>query len=165
MENIVKNIHLLNLTNGDRESLEFGAKLHKRHSGLTFKIVSATEERTTIRAVQNKNASEKYLDKNSLIEKTRTFFNSFSDKVKFENIIVHPVPYEDHAINIITPDYLKKELQKRGIRIKDVQIATGLETSSISAWVNGVRPMSNIVKAMFYFYLKSNNSDIKKTSL
>ncbi len=72
------------------------------------------------------------------------------------------MPYEDHAINIITPDYLKKELQRRSIRIKDVQIATGLETSSISAWVNGIRPMSNIVKAMFYFYLKSNISDYDK---
>ncbi len=159
MENIVKNIHLLNLSNGDRERLEFDAKLHKRHSSITFKIISFTDERTTIRAVQNKNALEEYLDKNSLIEKTRTIFNSFSDTIKFQNIIVHPVPYEDHAINTISPDYLKKELQKRGIRIKDVQIATGLETSSISAWVNGIRPMSNIVKAMFYFYLKSNNRD------
>jgi hypothetical protein len=159
MENIVKNIHLLNLSNEDRERLEFSAKLHKRHSSITFKIINFTDERTTIRAVQNKNALEKYLDKNSLIEKTRTFFNSFSDTIKFKNIIVHPVPYEDHAINTISPDYLKKELQKRGIRIKDVQIATGLETSSISAWVNGIRPMSNIVKAMFYFYLKNNSRD------
>ena len=156
MENSIKNIHLLHLENNNKELLELGAKLYKRHSNITFKVISFTDGKKIIRVVQGKNSTEKYLDKKSLIEKTKSFFNSFSDNIKFENIIVNAIVYEDHVINTITPDYLKKELQKRNIRIKDVQIATGLETSNISAWVNGTRPMSNIVRAMFYFLLKSN---------
>ena len=156
MENSIKNIHLLHLENNDKERLEAGAKLHKRNSNITFKVISFKDGKKIIRVVQGKNSTEKYLDKNSLIEKTKTLFNSFSENIKFENLIVNAIVYEDHVINSITPDFLKKELQKRNIRIKDVQIAIGLEISNISAWVNGTRPMSTIVQAMFYFFLKSN---------
>jgi DNA-binding Xre family transcriptional regulator len=41
---------------------------------------------------------------------------------------------------------------KKGVKFNDLVTDTGLDKTNISAWVNGKRDMSQIVKAMFYFY-------------
>lgn len=155
MENTVKNIHLLNLTPDQKERLEVGAKLYKRNANIVFKIIENNADELIIKVTQGKNAMEKYLSKNELIQRANSLMNSFSDAVNFNKIIVHPTPFQPHPASAITPEYLKIEFQKRNLRIKDVQLATGLETSNISAWLNHKREMSNITKAMFHFYLAS----------
>ena len=155
MENTVKNIHLLNLSDTDVQRLETGANLHKRHSNITFKILKFSDGVLTVQIKQEKNTAKKYLETSELVERAKTLFSTFSKNFVPEKIIVRPIPFKESESEIITPEFLKKELQRKNLRIKDVEIDTGIETSNISAWVNGVRPMSNIVKNMFYFYLQT----------
>jgi hypothetical protein len=155
MENTVKNIRSLKLNDTDAERLEAGANLYKRHANITFKIIKFFDGVLTVQVKQEKNLRKKYLSKNELIGKANNLFNSFGKEFKPSGIIVHSIPFQESDSEIVTPEYLKKELQRKHLRIKDIQTDTGIETSNISAWVNGVRPMSNIVKNMFYYYLQN----------
>lgn len=44
-------------------------------------------------------------------------------------------------------------MNEKGIRIKQIAFDTGIDRESISDWVTEKRNMSQIVKAMFYYYL------------
>lgn len=159
MENIKRNmiafIDRLGLSETEKERLEYGAKLMKRHANITFAVVSYENEHLILKVKQGKNYTDEYDDKNKLIEKAKKLFTEFSTDFRPQKITIGAVPYAYPKSEIITPEYLKKELQKKKLRIKDIQIDTGLETSNLSAWINGIRPMSNIVKNMFYYYLLS----------
>lgn len=155
MENIVKNIHLLELNEEQKQRLEAGALLYKRFDNFTFKIKQYKDKILIVEARQGKNYKKEYFSEKEIIEKTKKLFTDFSKDFQPEKIHVGVIPFREVESDIITPEFLKTELHKRQIRIKDINIETGLEMSNLSAWVNGVRPMSNIVKNMFYYYLKS----------
>ena len=144
MENIIKNIHKIESFLGEEKSyqIEQFALMYRRYARIVFKVIAfdETEKKLIVKVRQE------------LHEKGKELFSKFFDGF---TIHVDAKPYTETSAEIITPEYLKAELNKRQIRIKDINTATGLEMSNLSAWVNGTRPMSNIVKNMFYYYLKS----------
>lgn len=154
-KNTVAFIDRLELSEEQRKRLEAGAVLYKRHANITFLVVSYKNNHLTVKVKQEKNYTGKYATKNELIEKAKKLFSEFSTDFQPEKITVGAVPYTFPKSDQITPEYLKKELQKRSIRIKDIHEDTGIEVSNLSAWINDTRPMSKIVKNMFYFYLLS----------
>lgn len=152
--NTVAFIDRLGLSETAKERLEAGAKLMKRYANITFKVVSYDNDELILKVKQGKNYTEKYATKNELIEKAKDLFSEFSNEFNPKKITVGAVPYTFPKSDQITPEYLKKEIQRLKIRIKDIHEDTGIEVSNLSAWVNGIRPMSNIVKNMFYYYFK-----------
>ena len=55
---------------------------------------------------------------------------------------------------IVTPEWVQKKLKEKGIQQVDICKETGIERGNLSAWVNGAKPMSQPVKAMFYYLLR-----------
>ena len=157
MENIIKNIHKIESFLGEEKSyqIEQFALMYRRYARIGFKVMAfdETEKKLIVKVRQEKKPdNENYRTEKELHEKGKELFSKFFDGF---TIHVDAKPYTETSAEIITPEYLKAELNKRQIRIKDINTATGLEMSNLSAWVNGTRPMSNIVKNMFYYYLKS----------
>lgn len=157
--NTIKNIHKIVdlLDQDDLNKLESGAALHKRHSNIEFKIISVDEKFTVlgklneiiVSAVQGKSLSENYADSKTLIDRTKELFKPFFPKYA---INVQPATYNEAIVEVVTPEWIKEQQLKKGVRIKDIIIDTGIDKTNLSAWINGVRPMSQPVKAMFYFY-------------
>lgn len=156
MENVVKNIHLLGLDEGQKKRLEAGASLYKRFDNLTFKVKQYKDGILIVEARQGKNYKKDYFSEKEIVEKAKKLFNDFSNDFNPQKIHVGVIPFKEVDSDIITPEYLKDELYRLHIRIKDINNDTGLEMSNLSSWVNGTRPMSNIVKNMFYYYIKYN---------
>ena len=154
MENIVKNIHLLGLEDGQRERLEAGAALYKRFDNLTFKVKQYKDGILIVEARQGKNYKRDYFSEREIVERTKKLVREFSEDFCPERIHVGVIPLKEVDSDVITVDYLKEELYRLHIRIKDINNDTGLEMSNLSAWINGTRPMSNIVKNMFYYYIR-----------
>ena len=154
MENIVKNIHLLGLEDGQRERLEAGAALYKRFDNLTFKVKQYKDGILIVEARQGKNYKRDYFSERKIVERTKKLFRELSEDFCPERIHVGVIPFKEVDSDVITVDYLKEELYRLQIRIKDINNDTGLEMSNLSAWINGTRPMSNIVKNMFYYYIR-----------
>jgi hypothetical protein len=56
---------------------------------------------------------------------------------------------------VVTPGWIDRKMVEKEVRIKQIAFDTGLDRKDISGWVTGERNMSQIVKAMFFYYFKS----------
>lgn len=126
------------------------ANLHLRNSNIEFKVLGVDGMDISVRTTQGKHLSENYADEKTLITRTRELFQRFLPNY---TIFTHPVTYKPAIVDVVDPAWIADKMLKFGIRIKDIQVDTGIDKTNLSAWINGLRPMSQPVKAMFYFYL------------
>lgn len=54
----------------------------------------------------------------------------------------------------VDTSWIAQRMEAKSLTQVEVSRQTGIDKSNISAWISGLRPMSKIVKAMFYFMLK-----------
>lgn len=148
---VIKNFHkIADLIPLEKHNdLDRAANLHLRHSNIEFKIIGVDGKDVTVRTTQGKHMSENYANDKTLIKETRELFSRF---LPGYTIFTHPVVYTNAIVDIVNSEWIAEKMLKKGIRIKDLQIDTGIDKTNLSAWINGVRPMSQPVKAMFYFY-------------
>ena len=140
--------------------LEAGANLHKRHANIEFKILKYANHKISIEVAQEKHLAKNYADMKTLIERTKQLFQTTLPANT--EIIVHAIPYTEHPISNIDAGWLDKQMTDKHINLKDIVEDTGLDKSNISAWRNDKRPMSQIVKTMFYYYFLNKNSTTDK---
>lgn len=159
METIIKNIHLLksHLTEDQLSTLEHGASLHRRHARITFKILRFADNVLTVETRQDKSPAENYLDGKLLYQRTKELFkaNNLPADIKLH---INTIPYKPSPTEVVTPEYVRHFMTDLKIKAKDIAADTGLDKTNISAWVNGTREMSQIVKAMFYYYLETKRT-------
>lgn len=152
--NTIKNIHKLTGIIPDESiaNLEAGAALHLRNSNITFKIIKVADKELHVRTEQGKHLSENYATTQILIDRTRQLFSRFLPGYM---IYTHPIPFAPSIVEVVTPEWLQNKMLIKKISIKEICGDSGIDKTNISAWVNGIRPMSQPVKAMFYFYFKA----------
>ena len=132
------------------EKLEKAAQRHVSSANMTFTLLLATEATLEIEVTQAETKSGNYATEATLISRTQELFGNFFPKVKLN---IFPVTYAPSLASVVTTAWLETKMQQKGVRIKQIAFDTGVDRESISDWVTGKRSMSQIVKAMFYFYL------------
>lgn len=152
METIIKNLDLIkDLTTAENiKKLEIGALQHRKFARITFKILSVAEKVIHIHTVQTKSPHENHADENRLILRTKELFLHFFPDYE---IAVSATPYQANQTQKVTPEYIREAMTNYDIKVKDIVDETGIDKSNVSAWVNGTRPMSQPVRAMFYYYI------------
>ncbi|RZM28799.1 MAG: XRE family transcriptional regulator [Pedobacter sp.] len=130
--------------------LDKGAERHKRESSITFTVKYADEHVTEIECRQEENKSGNYSTEATLIKRTQELFSRFLPQ---SQLVILPVTFRPSPASAVTPTWLDQKMNEKGIRIKQIAFDTGIDRESISDWVTGKRNMSQIVKAMFYYYL------------
>lgn len=149
---IIQDIRLLNdyLNAEQIAKLEKAAARHKEQSNVSFKVMSIRDKTIEIETAQAETPSGKYATEATLVKRTEELFSKllpgFNISVSTETVLPAPA-------SIVSPAWIDKKMQEKGIRIKTIAFETGIDRESISDWVTGKRSMSQIVKAMFYFYL------------
>lgn len=151
---VIKNIHLLGerVSPADQDKMEHGALQHKRYSNISFKIVEVKPSSVTFQVVQGRSAQNNYQSKARLIEIVHETFGRFFPESK---ILVHAVPYKKPATNVVDYMWIKKQMLKLGIKVKQMADETGVDHTQLTAYMNGTRPLSATVKAMFFFYFET----------
>jgi len=151
----IKNFHLLTDTSEeDKLLMEHAALDHMRYSNISFKFVEVTPSKVTIQVTQGKSAQLNYQDKNRLIEIVReTFGRFFTDK----KILVHPVPYQDAACNVVNPKWISESMLKYKVKLKHIAADTGISYTYLSNVINGDddKDLSQPMKAFFWYYFLS----------
>lgn len=133
--------------------LEYAANLHLRHSNISFKIISyLPEEGLTVKVEQGKSMAENYLSAERLREETKFLF----DRFLMNAIHVHANPYIPSPVEVVTPKWITDHMLLYKIKVKDISLSTGIDKTNISAWINEKRPMSQIVKALFFNFFKTH---------
>lgn len=151
--NTIKGLLKLGGIASAREMMELdeAARLLLEHSNISFKIISVGENTITVKSSQGKQSDGVYADTKKLHTRTTDLFIKYLPEHK---IVVQPVPFQVAQVDIVQPEWLAEKLLSTGIKIKDIQADTGIDKTNLSAWVKGTRPMSQPVKAMFYYYFQ-----------
>lgn len=143
----IKNIEALGLSEPDTAKLQAGAAQHLRFSRIAFKVLGREGDTWAIRTTQDKSPASNYAPLKELVSITKAMFEPTIGPVH-----VKAIAYHEPAPNAVTPEWLQNKMTTTGCKVKDLVTDTGIDKANISAWINGVRPMSQPVKAMFYYY-------------
>lgn len=130
--------------------LEAAAARHKQQSNISFAIRSVGDQVIEVLAVQGEKASGTYASEATLVKRTQDLFNKFPSAITIHVVAETHLPSPASLVDV---SWIEKKMNERGVRIKQIAFDTGIDRESIADWVNGKRGMSQIVKAMFYFYL------------
>lgn len=132
------------------EQLAQAAETHKKESKITFCILAIEEHSMQIETSQTEKRSGKYATEASLVKRTHEVFDKWLPTF---DIQVIPATFLPSPTSVVNPTWLEKKMEEKGVRIKQIAFDTGVDRESIADWISGKRSMSQIVKAMFYFYL------------
>ncbi|RZM29172.1 MAG: XRE family transcriptional regulator [Pedobacter sp.] len=138
------------LSEADTQGLTRSADRHFIASNMTFTILSVSEGAIEIETAQGETKSGKYASQATLISRTRELFSKYLPEIKLH---IFAATYAPSPASTVTTKWLEEKMKVKGIRIKQIAFETGIGKESISDWVTGKKSMSQIVKAMFYFYL------------
>lgn len=149
----IKNAKLIEglLSPEQLDKLDRGAEMHLRHARIHFKVLEVGPDYITIQVVQTKSPAENYLSAKDLSDRAKELFAHFFPDRK---IHARPSVYIPPSVDHVTPQWVARKLSDKGFSQVDIINETGIDKTNISAWISGKRPMSQPVKAMFYFMLK-----------
>jgi hypothetical protein len=150
----IKNLDILSglFTEEILQKLDAAAEIHLKQSNIEFTVISLEGKVVTVDTEQGK-TSGNYANFRTLIKRAKEVFDKFLPP-GYE-LLVNPQVFAESAATTVTPAWIDRQMLEKEVRIKQIAFDTGLDRGDISGWVTGERNMSQIVKAMFYFYFKS----------
>jgi hypothetical protein len=131
-------------------ALDKAAARHTEQSNINFKITSASDQTLRVETTQGETSSGKYASDQTLAKRTEDLFKKRLPEFK---IVISTNTVQPSLASVVNVSWIERKMLEKGLRIKQIAFETGIDRESISDWVNGKRSMSQIVKAMFYFYL------------
>lgn len=84
------------------------------------------------------------------MDSTRKVFEQYFPKHKIK---VHPVPYVASLVDVVDIDWIQSRMNSTKTKLKDLAEITGIDKTTLSGIINGHKPLSQPVKAMFFFLL------------
>lgn len=133
------------------EKMEAVAVAHKRHSGISFKIVEYSPSKVVFQVVQEKHAAGNYHPSRRLVEIVHETFDKFFPD---HRVMANTIPYKESPASRVSSEWIHKKMLKYGIRIKDIAEDTGIDRSQLNALITGNRPLSQPMKALFWLYFQ-----------
>jgi hypothetical protein len=138
--------------------MELVAAEHRKYSNITFKIVEANDEKIIFGVSQGKSAAENYQTQKRLIEIVHQTFDRFFTGRK---ILVHANEYIQPEANQVDKAWIADKMSKYKVRLKDLEKDTGMNYSYLSQLTSGDEPLSAGMKALFWFYFKAKEYEVK----
>ena len=134
------------------KDLQDKVEILSKFSSIDFDIIRINDESVLIRTTQDKSFTGVYFDNKRLYEIT---METFKEILEPRQVQVHTLRQLVSPCDKITPEFVMSIMGKFKIKNKEFETAFGVHKTTISAWVNDLRPMSQPVKAMFYYYFIS----------
>lgn len=149
-----KNLHLVEpyLSPDQLEKIEEAAKSHLQFSSITFKAIHVEEGKITIEVRQGRSGANNYQTKARLVEIVHEAFDRFFPGWKMN---IGAIPFSPSPVDQVDAEWIGKQMQKHKVSLKEIVEDTGLEKTSLSGLINGHRPVSQAMKALFYYYFLS----------
>lgn len=131
-------------------TLDKAAGRHAEQSNINFKITAVADHTIQVETTQGETPSGKYASEATLVKRTEDLLKKRLPEFTIE---VSANTVQPSLASVVNVPWLERKMLEKGLRIKQIAFETGIDRQSISDWVTGKRSMSQIVKAMFYFYL------------
>lgn len=151
---IIKNIYKLVGIVGhvDLLRLEEGAKQCLTRLNVSFEIVNARSSALKVKTRQWKCNTGHPVEIPKLISLTQDLFERFVIDIP---VTVHPIAYTPAIVDEVEPLWISDQMLNMGVTMKDILHDTGVDRLALSSWIEGLQPMSQDVKAMFFYYFES----------
>lgn len=132
--------------------MEQVALIHWQQTKIQFKILKVEGDKVVIGVTQAKISDGQYLSKKELEAKAHA---AFDQHLPGKKVVVHSSPHEESPALKVTPEWIKKKMEKHGVSLKEMSEETGLNNTQLSPLTTGSKPLSDAMKAMFYFYFRA----------
>lgn len=123
----------------------------RRYSGVYVYYVRENDNAVYLKAVQKKNHADKYASQKEIADAVKSNFAEFTDKTIHVGVQLYKVA----PVDVVNPEWVKKEMQRKSIRVKHIEADFGIGRAEISAMINGHKPIGQRSKAAFFYYFKS----------
>jgi hypothetical protein len=147
----MKNLELLPLEEDVKKKLAVFARMY-RQNHIVIEIVSFEDSRLIVRIEQKDLINDKRLNKKELTERVREMFaGKIPDTWK---LTVSAVDYDRKDIDSVSPDWIRRRMNKLGLKNKNINVYTGIDKSTISLILNGEKELTKWHKLAFYYFFK-----------
>jgi len=139
------------LTEDQLQDIETGASMHLRSSRIEFKILEVKGDEITVRVTQGESPGENFIPVKELATRGKDLFKHFlPDKTIHTRTHAYSVPKADE----VSQAWIQNRMQSKGVTEKHISTESGIDKVKIHEWIVGNRPMSQEVKAMFWYMLR-----------
>lgn len=142
--------------------LQEEALYHDVKWNINFEIVATLDSFILIRTTQNGSSDQDYLSKETMITLTKKMFRSYFPLAEIQVLAVINIP---SAASIVNTEWLKARLKYSDTALTELESGLGIDKSTLSEWINGVLPMNQTIKAMFYYYILHLKNSTDPTDL
>jgi hypothetical protein len=151
--NTIKHIHYVDIADDLLTHLDKAAGVYAANANITFKILKYNDSDLIVEVRQGKNQREKYQDTKGLIKLGKELFIKFFPD---HSIHIHPKTYSLPKVDVVDSKWIQGKMNAHRVSLKSIEQLTGISKSNLSAYVHGLRPMSQPVKAMFFFMFSNS---------
>ena len=148
----MKNIEILPIPADAKKRLAEFAAQYRKMGRIYVEIVSFNGQRLIVRVEQKEAVNDRILTKTELVERVREMFAG--EIPETWKLTVSAVNYDRRDIASVDADWIKSNMDRLGLKAKDIVSHTGIDKASISLYLSGNKPFSKLAKAAFYYFLK-----------
>lgn len=130
------------------EKMEHAAREHKQFGNIDFKFIEVGNAKKAVIQISQGKSTVQH-DKKRLIEIAHETIDPFMPGWK---IHVQPIVYLESPAASVTPEWVKNKMISTGTKLKDLAHDTGLDYTSLSGVINESKPLTQVMKALFYYY-------------
>lgn len=153
----IKNIHLLSdVSVSDLDKIETAAFSKLKKSGIKLKVIENSNRKVVIEARQLKLRKGPYLSEREIEKRVLGIIDHFFAEKK---VYVKAHIFKQAPSSIVDPLWINEKMVATGKKLKEIAQDTGIDYSQLSSLVNGSRGLSNVMKAMFWYYFKWVDSE------
>lgn len=148
----MKNIDILPLSGEAKKRLTEFARQYKTMARIYIDIVSLSDSRLIVRVEQKQITSGKQLSKSELEKRVR---DMFSGEIPSDwKLTVSAVDFDRSDIDSVDADWIKNNMDRLGVKAKNIETHTGLDKATLSTLINGNRDLTKWQKVAFYYFFK-----------
>ena len=148
----MKNLEILPLSAESKKRIEEFARQYQRYAHIAIEIVSYSEDRLIVRAEQKDLVNDKFLSKKELTERVR---DMFKDEIPEDwKLTVSAVNFDRKDIDGITLDWIKKRMERLGLKNKHLSNYTGIDKCTVSSILSGDKELTKWHKVALYYFFK-----------
>lgn len=141
---------LENLTPDQKDLLDKKVEIQSRFAAITFKVMKQDDREIILQVKQDQSFHQNQFDDKRLREITHETFDEFLQPGQKLHVSIKAK--QTAPCDVVTAAWIQQKQLDLGIKNKDIVRDTGIDKTTVSAYVGGLKPLSGVVKALFYYY-------------
>ncbi|MDR2466712.1 MAG: helix-turn-helix domain-containing protein [Prevotellaceae bacterium] len=126
--------------------------MYRKNAHIVIEVIAFENNRLIVRVEQKDMVNDLHLNARQLTERVRDMLKGeIPDTWK---VTVSAVDFDRKDIDAISPEWIKKRMNKLGLKNRHVSVHTGIDKSTISSILSGDKELTKWHKVALYYFFK-----------